>query len=106
MRKAGNMDVQMAQLLTIEALAEVLGLTYKQVYNRLDRQARQIVIAGRTIPATKDGKSWLVWASDVTGAQPVEKAPAQPQPVKTKQKPKPRQPAIGANINPFRSGKQ
>lgn len=96
----------MTHLLTLDVVAEELGISYQQLYTRLNRAANQITVAGRVIPAIKDGKKWYVWRSDLVAPQPepaLEIAQSKPQ------KPRGKRPAMrmaGSEIDPRKSGKQ
>lgn len=54
----------MGDLMTLQQLAEILGLTYKALYNRLNQKSGEIRVAGRVIQAIKDRGQWFVWQTD------------------------------------------
>jgi len=59
------------QLLRLGEIAKLLGLSYKQVHNRItkhDKRTATLTVLGHTIPLRKDGVSWYAHAVDLAWA--------------------------------------
>lgn len=74
------------KLYNLNQLADVIGLSYKALYNRLNHTTGVITVAGRCFQAHKDRGVWLVWSDDVANAS--EAPTPQPKVSAPKQKPK------------------